>query len=569
MQTVSTALVAILLFGATACGAPSVAEWTPATLTTGAELAALSWLSGTWTEGSNGEVTEEHWSEPRGGTLIGMNRTVREGRTVHFESLRIEQRPGGIFYVASPIGQPTAEFRLAASAKHQTAVFENLERSEFPQRIIYRREGEVLHARVEGPGTQSAEWTWSRPGDKPAPSPDVGSAAPHVALVDDELVFDAQWPKGDAAALGLDRDALDAVIREAVKTDSDALLVMKGGQTVVERYFGKPMGPIETMSMTKSIVSIVIGMLIAEGKIASLDAPLSTWFDDWQTGLKAKVTLRHVLTHTSGLEHRQGARVLNEQNDRLAFVRKSPIVEEPGSRFSYSNEAVQLLSGVVLAAAGRPLDEYAADALFAPLGITTFSWDKDEAGNVQAFYGLALSARDLARIARLMLKRGEWQGRQVVPAAWVDASTTGTKETPYHGLLWWIRNGRGHVSLAGEKLEGLGGPLRGVLGRHFPTHAALWLEVGSHLDEAQREKLARLVDAGREPFVEVPGPPIGFAADGWLGQQIIVLPKHEVIAIRQHRAPEDGSADDAYNKQHGFFDLVRRLERALPMAPLK
>lgn len=164
LRRLSAALVTlVVVFASTACGAPAVAEWTPAKLTTGGELAALSWLSGSWTNESATEMTEEHWSEPRGGTLIGMNRTVVDGRTVHFESLRIEQRADGIFYVAAPVGQPTAEFRLAASTSPRTAVFENLERTEFPQRITYRRAGDVLHARVEGPGERAAEWTWTRP----------------------------------------------------------------------------------------------------------------------------------------------------------------------------------------------------------------------------------------------------------------------------------------------------------------------------------------------------------------------------------------------------------------------
>jgi hypothetical protein len=74
--------------------------------------------------------------------------------------MRIEQRESGIYYVASPQGQPTAEFRLVSSAADGTAVFENLERNDFPQRIRYRREGGVMQARVEGPGDRSAEWSF-------------------------------------------------------------------------------------------------------------------------------------------------------------------------------------------------------------------------------------------------------------------------------------------------------------------------------------------------------------------------------------------------------------------------
>jgi CubicO group peptidase (beta-lactamase class C family) len=318
-------------------------------------------------------------------------------------------------------------------------------------------------------------------------------------------------------------------------------------------------------------VSILVGMLIAEEKIASLDAPLSTWYGEFAEGRKADVTLRHVLTHTSGLEHRRGAGVLNEQRDRLAFVRKSPVVDEPGAKFSYSNEAVQLLSGIIRAAAGTPLDAYADRALFAPLGVGEHSWDKDGAGNVQTFYGLALSARDLGRIGQLMLQKGEWKGEQLVPAEWVDASTHPAEGTPEHGLLWWIRRARGSVSIPGAEIDALAtrgfdaaDALRSLAGQAFHSHAALWMSAGNLLDEASRVALARLLEAGTKPFVETPGSVIGFAADGWLGQQLIVFPAHRLVAVRQHRAPSDGSADDAYNQAHGFFDLAKRLERALP-----
>lgn len=212
----------------------------------------------------------------------------------------------------------------------------------------------------------------------------------------------------------LDEGVLAALIEEAERTESDALIVIKDGRTVVERTFGREVGPIETMSVTKSVVSLAVGLLLDEGKTESLEAPLSTWFPDWAEGDKAAVTLRHVLTHTSGLEHRQGARVLNTQDDRLAFVRESPISEPPGTVFSYNNEATQLLSGVIEAAAGEPVDAYLDSRLFQPMGIADWSWERDPVGNAQTFYGLSLHPADLARIGLLMLDGGRWEGEVLV-----------------------------------------------------------------------------------------------------------------------------------------------------------
>ncbi len=541
-------------------------------------LDELAWLAGTWVDATAEEHSEEHWSRPLGGMMLGVNRTVRQGRTEHFEFIRIERRADGIVYVASPVGQPTAEFALVSTGPDaHTAVFENLERDEFPQRIRYRRVGDKLHARVEGPGEQASEWTWTSSLGAAAP-PAVAvlpaPAPPRAPLFDPDVAFDDEWQKGDATALGFDGSALDLLLEAASETQSDSLLILKDGKVVVERYFGKPRTPIETMSMTKSIVSIVIGILLGEGKIASVDAPLSTWLPDWKKGAKAKVTLRHVLTHTSGLEHRQGAAVLNQQADRSAFVRKSAVTEEPGARFSYNNEATQLLADVVLAAAGVPLDVYAKEKLFTPLGITELSWDKDQAGNVQTFYGLDLTARDLARLGRLLLARGRHGERQLVPEGWVTESTSAAPNVPYHGLLWWIRQSKGHVALSTERLDALlaegftaADALRPLIGRQFSSIAGAWLEIGSRLDTDARAALAAVLTEQNAPLVQQPGPTIGFAADGWLGQQLIVLPARNVVAVRQHRAPADGSADDAYNKKHGFFQLVHLLDRAIPSPP--
>src|SRR5262245_13147355 len=307
-----------------------------------------------------------------------------------------------------------------------------------------------------------------------------------AVLVDPDVTFDGTFERGDARALHLDESVLAEIVDEAERTRSDSLLVLRDGKVVVERYFGKPRGPIEIMSVTKSVVSIAIGMLIAEGKIRSIDEPLSTWFADWRSGRKAAVTLKHVLTQTSGLEHRAGANVLSQQADRLKFARASAIVEEPGKRFSYNNEATELLAGVVMAAAGKPLDAYVAERLFAPLEIRDWSWAKDRANNVQAYYGLALSARDLAKVGTLMLAGGTWRGARVLSPEWVTASTTEQVPASGYGYLWWIRRGQGQLVTTADRLAELEGrgfraasKLRPLIDRPPVWSAeAYWMEVG-------------------------------------------------------------------------------------------
>jgi hypothetical protein len=127
-------------------------------------LSTLSWMTGTWIGEDKGVSMDEAWGEPRGGMLFGLHRDIdiKDDRVVSWEFLRIEERPEGVFYLASPKGAPATPFRLVESAA-QRAVFWNPEH-DFPKRILYWRMPDgSLHAAIDGgPGTRSVEWRWVR-----------------------------------------------------------------------------------------------------------------------------------------------------------------------------------------------------------------------------------------------------------------------------------------------------------------------------------------------------------------------------------------------------------------------
>ncbi len=127
-----------------------------------ANLASLGWLAGSWAGTADGEEMEEHWTAPKGGSMLGLHRDVKGGRAVSFEFLRIEETPDGIAYLAQPKGRPATAFRLTESGPRRV-VFANPQH-DFPQRILYWLDGDgALHARVEGrPGGKETamEWTW-------------------------------------------------------------------------------------------------------------------------------------------------------------------------------------------------------------------------------------------------------------------------------------------------------------------------------------------------------------------------------------------------------------------------
>jgi hypothetical protein len=123
------------------------------------KIVDLAWMSGHWAATIDGVEMEEHWSDPRGGLLLGIHRDVTQKRT-SFEFLRIAETKDGLVYLAQPGGQPPTPFALIESGETRV-VFAN-PAHDFPKRIIYWMKDAKLCARVEGDGGAGEEWCWSR-----------------------------------------------------------------------------------------------------------------------------------------------------------------------------------------------------------------------------------------------------------------------------------------------------------------------------------------------------------------------------------------------------------------------
>ena len=128
-----------------------------------ASVADLAWLTGSWCSESADATAEEHWIEPHGGVMLGLNRGVRSAGGVFFEYLRIVEEKGAVVYYASPAGRAATPFTLVETGDRR-AVFANPEH-DFPQRIIYESTGDELIATIEGEvggETRSSSWSWKR-----------------------------------------------------------------------------------------------------------------------------------------------------------------------------------------------------------------------------------------------------------------------------------------------------------------------------------------------------------------------------------------------------------------------
>ncbi|HSO06200.1 MAG TPA: serine hydrolase, partial [Pelomicrobium sp.] len=240
-----------------------------------------------------------------------------------------------------------------------------------------------------------------------------------------------------------------AVAGERARTR--AVVVLHDGRLVAERYAPDlgPQTPLPGWSMAKSVLNALIGVLVAEGRLAlDVPAPLTAWRGDGDP--RAAITLRQLLQMESGLAF--GEKYTNPLDDvtwmlfasadTAGFAAGKPLTAAPGTRWQYSSGTSNILSRVVREA--LPDDAgYAAlprRALFAPLGMATAVMEPDAAGNFVASSYLYASARDWARFGQLYLDDGVVGGRRLLPAGWVAFSTTPAAHAPEQsfGAHFWL-----------------------------------------------------------------------------------------------------------------------------------
>ncbi|MFC7623315.1 serine hydrolase domain-containing protein [Microlunatus sp. GCM10028923] len=214
-------------------------------------------------------------------------------------------------------------------------------------------------------------------------------------------------------------DAMRRLLEQAEAADTTQLLLAQG--TKVLATIGDGGRPISTMSVTKLVVGLIIGRAVRLG-LLDLDRPVRTWFPEWREGLKAKITVRHVMGHVSGLAADTWPQLnAAPPDDYVAYVIKEhPLAAEPGTVQAYNNAAVSVLPAIITRAAGKPFLDFAATELFRPLGIEDWTWGTDAAGNPFGMASAAFTAADLATLGELMIDNGRG-GDRLLPAGWVDA----------------------------------------------------------------------------------------------------------------------------------------------------
>lgn len=296
------------------------------------------------------------------------------------------------------------------------------------------------------------------------PEPPPATCTPPPALAD-------ALPVATPAALGFDTPALCAALHQirTAPTNLHAILILRHGTLVAELYRPGPdrslhslwsshtrFGP-ETLhdlrSISKSVTSLLYGILLHRGDVPALDTPVPALFPEHPhlaDPARQAIRIRHLLTMSAGLDWTEPSPVrrvtasdeggLTYRSTAYPYVFARPVTAPPGEVFTYSGGLTAVLAEIMVRATGRPLRDIAATELFTPLGITSWEWVGNLFGTPLAAAGLRLRPRDLLKIGAMMLNGGTWQGRQIVPAAWITESTAPhipAQPLGAYGFQWW------------------------------------------------------------------------------------------------------------------------------------
>ena len=266
------------------------------------------------------------------------------------------------------------------------------------------------------------------------------------------------WEVQPPDAFGIDSTALARAYAHAAEmAPLTSLLIARNDTLVAEQYFRGMTArrQINIKSASKSVLSALVGIAMVEGHLDSLDQRVvdffPEYFDDDTDPRKRTITLRHLLTLTAGLESTSfgnyGAWVSSSNWVRYAL--RQPMIRTPGGdAMIYSTGSTHLISAILTEATGMSTLAYARSRLFEPMGIRLAAWDRDPQGYYLGGNNMALSPRQLLQFGQLYLDGGRYGDQQLIPAAWIHASTrrfvTKTYRGFEYGYLWWIEDFAGY-----------------------------------------------------------------------------------------------------------------------------
>ena len=319
-----------------------------------------------------------------------------------------------------------------------------------------------------------------------------------------------------AAKPGVNREKLARAVERLFTGEgigeTRAVVVMHAGEVAAERY-GEGYGPKTRFlgwSMSKTVTGVLIGMLVADGRLHLDRAPP---IPRWQRAgdPRGEITLRQLMQMRSGLRHEEKAEpvytsaevrmmFLDGRDDMAGWAEAQPLEAEPGRQFKYSTPTAQILADVatrVLAPDGGPaqrqraMEEFLAARLAVPLGMASLTAEYDAAGTMMGGSMVWASAPDWARFGEFLRHEGSVRGAQIVPRGWIEFMTAPSPRAPDYGAMLWLNRDSG---------------------------------------------------GDREVLFPQQGPSDLFAAVGHLGQYVLVSPRQKLVVVRLGKTDEPDRA---------------------------
>jgi len=275
------------------------------------------------------------------------------------------------------------------------------------------------------------------------------------------------WRECNPEEVGMDPKKLKELNEEVrllleMHIDIHSILIVKDGYIVAEQYYSDDYGPEDLhpiYSCTKSLTSAMLGIASGLDQLQGVDQKMTSFFPEYDiqnmSDDKEAISIEHLLTMSAGLEwyeleypygdERNTFRTWTDSGSGVKFVLDRPMVAVPGEEYSYNTGASHVLSGILQKVTGVRSDSFAMERLFEPLGIDQYYWPVDGDGVAYGGSGVRLRPRDMARFGYLYLRNGVWNGTQIIPETWVNASQQkhmARKYIPnsYYGYQFWVSN---------------------------------------------------------------------------------------------------------------------------------
>ncbi len=306
------------------------------------------------------------------------------------------------------------------------------------------------------------------------------------------------------------------------QNNSVAFLVIRNDTILYEKYFmdRDQSSYVPSFSMAKSFISALVGIAVSEGKIKSVQQPVTDYIPELKDNDEnfSKITIENLLNMRSGILFKENyfspfgniAKGYYGQN-LTGQIKKLKIKNDPDTEFEYVSENTQLLAFIVERATGKKIPEYLQEKIWQPLGMeydATWSIDSRKHKEAKAFCCLNAVARDYAKFGRLFLNKGNWNGKQIIPEDWVKKSTVidNNSKDLFYSYQWWH-------NIDYKKIE--------------DTASIAGTE----------KKFIRTIKNKKDESVTYLRIPMNdFFADGFLGQFIYVYPEKNIIMIRLGKA---------------------------------